>query len=175
MEPESPSPTNDLFHLVYGELRSLARGALSAQRANHTLQPTALVHEVWLKLANRFTEPESRGHFLAVASKAMRQVLQDHARAQRADKRGQRAMGVEVDGAAGGVTDGATTESAVDLIALEDALSLLGELNERHARIAELRILGGLTMPEIAGEVGVSLRTVETDWTIARAWLRTKL
>ncbi len=170
-EPPKPAPTDELFRLVYGELKALARGALGAQRASHTLQPTALVHEAWLNLASSFQEPESRGHFLAVAAKAMRQVLQDHARAQRAAKRGQRAVGVEVGSAAAD----APAEPPADLIALDDALSRLAELNERHAKIAELRILGGLTMPEIADEVGVSLRTIETDWTIARAWLRTKL
>lgn len=170
-EPPDPAPTDEIFGMLYGELKSLARGALSAQRASHTLQPTALVHEVWLKLAGSFGEPESRGHFLAVATKAMRQVLQDHARAQRAAKRGQRATDIELEKARGE----ATYKPSADLVALDDALSLLHELNERHAQIAELRILGGLSMQEIATEVGVSLRTIEMDWMIARSWLRANL
>ncbi|MEM8710352.1 MAG: ECF-type sigma factor [Planctomycetota bacterium] len=164
------SSSDLLFDSVYGELRNLAQGALRAQRTDHTLQPTALVHEVWLKLSKGFQAPESRAHFLAVAAKAMRQVLTDHARAHRADKRGQRAAGVEVESAAEG-----KEASTVDAIAFEDTLTKLGALNERHARIAELRILGGLTMPEIAEAIGKSIRTVETDWTIARAWLRAEL
>ena len=104
-------------------------------------------------------------------AQACAQVLQDHARAQRAAKRGQRATGIELEEA----RVEASASPPVDLVALDDALSLLSELNARHARIAELRILGGLSMREIAAEIGVSIRTIETDWMIARGWLRANL
>ena len=168
--PPDSLPVDKLFELVYGELRSLAQGALRAQRADHTLQPTALVHEVWLKLAGGLDGAKSRGHFLATAARAMRQVLQDHARAKSAVKRGERAPGVLLEGLAQ-----VPGEFGVEFVVLEDALTRLAELNPRHAQIAELRILGGLTMPEVAEEIGVSLRTIEGDWPIARAWLRRTL
>ena len=165
-----PPEADDLFGTVYRELRSLAGHAMRQQRAEHTLQPTALVHEVWLKLASAESEVRGREHFLAIASRAMRQVLQDHARARRAEKRGEREPGFEF-----------TSESIeaggqeIDITLLDDALSALAELNERHARIAELRILGGLTMPEVARVTGLGLRTAELDWKLARAWLRSEI
>lgn len=164
------SEAEDLFGTVYRELRALAGHALKQQRVEHTLQPTALVHEVWLKLASAESEVRGREHFLAIASRAMRQVLQDHARARRAEKRGEREPGFEL-----------TSESVeaggqeIEVTLLDDALSALAALNERHARIAELRILGGLTMPEVARVTGVGLRTAELDWKLARAWLRSEI
>lgn len=178
--PEDPplrgdgASADDFFDAVYRELRGAAAGALRRQRVDHTLQPTALVHEVWLKLSASASEaarsPASRGHFLATATRAMRQVLQDHARARSADKRGVREAGVDPSAL---VID--TGDGEIDAVALEEALQTLGGLNERHGRVAELRILGGLNMPEVAEEVGVSLRTVESDWRFARAWLRSEL
>ena len=165
-----PAGPNDLFGTVYRELRSLAGHAMRQQRAEHTLQPTALVHEVWLKLAKADSEVRGREHFLATATRAMRQVLQDHARARRAEKRGEREPGFEF-----------TNESVeaggqeIEITLLDDALIALADLNERHARIAELRILGGLTMPEVASVTGIGLRTAELDWKLARAWLRSEI
>lgn len=161
---------DDFFDAVYRELRMLAGGALRQQRPDHTLQPTALVQEAWLKLSNASGEVHDREHFLALASTAMGQVLQDHARARPADKRGQREPGEAVFLEA--VTTGA---GEVDVIVLDDVLSRLSSFNEQHARIAELRILGGLTMPVVSSVLGVALRTAELDWKLARAWLCSEL
>ena len=138
--------TDAFFDDVYRELRAIAARALSAQRASHTLQPTALVHEVWLKLSRGERSLEGRGHFLAVAPLAMRQLLADHARGQRALKRGAR----EADAPEPSLI--AVADQEVDLVALDDALNRLRETNERHGRIAELRILGGLTVDATAAE-----------------------
>ncbi|MEZ6015259.1 MAG: ECF-type sigma factor [Planctomycetota bacterium] len=166
-----PAPGSDpTFEGVYEELRTLARAALRQQRVDHTLQPTALVNEVWLKLSRGRRDVNDRGHFLALAARAMRQVLQDHARAHVAQKRGQRAPGVQLEAGAS-----AEAPQQFDVVALDDVLTRLAQLNERHARVAELRLLGGLTLPEVAQELEVSLRTVEGDWQMARAWLRSEL
>ncbi len=164
---ERSSPT---FEAVYDELRALARAALRMQRVDHTLQPTALVNEVWLKLSRGTDGTHDRGHFLALAARAMRQVLQDHARAHGAAKRGHRAPGVRLDEGSP-----AAAPQEIDVVALDDVLTRLAQLNERHARVAELRLLGGLSLPEVARELEVSLRTVEGDWQMARAWLRSEL
>ncbi|MBL8863789.1 MAG: sigma-70 family RNA polymerase sigma factor [Planctomycetes bacterium] len=160
-----------LLELVYGELRALAGAYGRGQRPGHTLQPTALVHEAFVKLveadAREFTD---RAHFLAVAATAMRHILSDHARARRADKRG---GGLErvtlVEGAlAGEARD-------LDLVALDDALQELSELDARKHRVVELRFFGGLTAEEAARVLDVSLSTVESDWRAARAWLHVRL
>lgn len=164
-----PPEPDAFFDEIYRELRGIASRALRAQRASHTLQPTALVHEVWLKLERGDGSTKDRAHFLAVASLAMRQILSDHARGKRALKRGVR----EVE--APDASRIAVADEEVDIVALDDALSRLAETNERHGRIAELRILGGLTVDETAKELGVSPRTVDTDWRFARAWLRSEL
>ena len=164
---------NDLFGLAYAELRGLASKALSVQSPSHTLQPTALVHEVWLKLSKGLTGVSDREHFLAVAARAMRQVLQDHARGVNSAKRGGRSnqvLLVDEDASPKGAND-----EGIDAVVLVDILDRLKELNKRHAEITELRILGGLTMPEVAKALGVSTRTVEGDWVFARAWLRAEL
>lgn len=159
-----------LLALTYAELGQLARAHLSAQRADHTLQPTALVHEAWLKLAAHLDGFADRRHFFAIASRAMRQVLADHARTRARLKRlggGRRItldQGIDEAGAA-----------AVDLVDLDDSLRRLAGLNERHARVVELRIFGGLTIDETAAELGVSHDTVEKAWFMAKAWLRTEL
>lgn len=160
------------FDDVYRELRALATSALRRQRPDHTLQPTALVHEAWLKLSKGMGTVEGRGHFLAAATLAMRQILTDHARARRADKRGVRDGQAVPDETIALGEDG---EGGYDLVAFDDALTRLSALNERHGRIAELRILGGLTVVEVAEQLGVSERTVATDWRFARAWLRSEL
>jgi RNA polymerase sigma factor (TIGR02999 family) len=153
---------------VYDELRRLAQGLLSSERTGHTLQATALVHEAYLKLAGqRGARVEDRAHFFAVAAQAMRRVLVDHARGHCRDKRG------------GGVTPISLEASAVigpgcdaRVVALDEALTALGELDERQARIVECFYFGGMTVPEIAATVGVSARTVDSDLSHARAWLR---
>ena len=159
-----------LLALTYGELGQLARAHFSAQRADHTLQPTALVHEAWLKLAAHLEGIEDRRHFFAIASRAMRQVLADHARTRNRAKREGNRPRLTLDQAIG-----EADTAAIDLVDLDDSLRRLAELNERHARVVELRIFGGLTIAETAAELGVSHDTVEKAWFMAKAWLHTEL
>lgn len=163
--------SNRLLALVYEELRALAGAYFRGQRANHTLQPTALVHEAFIRLIDQSSvQFASRRHFMAVAALAMRQILADHARRVGAGKRGgdwQR-IGVE-DLAAGG------SGGDVDPASLHEALECLSDVDARQARVVELRFFGGLTMEEIAEVIGVSKTTVELDWRAARAWLGTRL
>lgn len=159
-----------LLTLVYPELRSLARAVFSSQNAAHTLQPTALVHEVCLKLAGKLDSIEDRRHFFIVAGKAMRQVIADHARGRLAEKRGGSRRRVTLDTSLAGKKD-----DGVDLIALDDCLTRLSKLNERHARVVELRLFSGLSIDETAEALGVSPRSVDSDWAMAKAWLRKSL
>lgn len=147
---------------LYGELRALAGAQVYGRGA--TLQPTALVHEVYLRLARRADAFADREHFLAVAARAMRQILIDRARARRTARRGGDRERVDLDGLEIGVTD-------CDLVALDDLLRQLEAVNPRHARLVELRALAGCTVPEAAAALGVSPRTVNTDWRFVRAWL----
>lgn len=158
-----------LLDHAYGELHDLARRAFTSQPGGHTLQPTALLHEAWLKLGGRVDDIRDRQHFFALAARAMRQVLADHARRGARQKRGDGRRPEVLDEA----TDGAYEVD--DLVALDDSLSRLSQLNQRHARVVELRIFGSLTVVEVAEELGVSRSTVESDWTMARAWLRREL
>ena len=161
----------ELLPLVYEELRGLAAGYLRAEPVGHTLQPTALVHEVFMRVSQqtgvRWKNP---GHLRAVAAQAMRRLLVDHARAKRADKRGggQRPVTL-VSELIGG------DDSGPDVLALEAALEKLATRNERQARIVELRFFAGMTIPETAAELEVSETTVEDDWRFARAWLNREL
>jgi len=162
--------SDQLLPLIYDELHDVARGIFAGQRPGHTLQPTALVHEAWMKLAGNLDHVESRKHFFVLAAKAMRQVLADCARGKTRQKRG---------GTAAKVTLNAfvepTAQEETDLFALDDSLRRLAELNERHAKIVELRLFGALTVQEIADEIGFSRWTVEEDWAMAKAWLRKEL
>jgi RNA polymerase sigma-70 factor, ECF subfamily len=160
-----------LMEIVYPELRRLASSYLASQRPDHTLQPTALVHEAFLKLIDR-TSPNynGRAHFFAVAATAMRQILVDHARAEQAAKRG---GGWHQVSFAEGLTPAGG--SVVDMVALDDALKALSELDARQGRIVEMRFFGGLTVDEAAEVLGVSRTTVEDDWRMARAWLSRRL
>ncbi len=160
----------EVLQLLYGELHALAGAVFSGRGHGSSLQPTALVHEAWLKFGRADQQPSNRRHFLAVAAMAMRQVLSDHLRAQRTLKRGSGARPVtlvDVDPEGG--------SNAIDPLELEEALLRLEELNERHARIVELRFFGALTVDEVAEELDLSPRTVRADWAIARAWLRREL
>lgn len=156
-----------LYALLYDDLRRIAGRLFRTQRSGHTLGPTALVHEAWLKLAGAGSEARWNDsvHALAVAARAMRQVLANHARERGAAKRGgARARGrVTLSGLAGGAE-----ASAVDAAALHEAFERLEALDARQARIAELRLLGGLDTAQIAALLGVSLRTVELDWRMAK-------
>jgi RNA polymerase sigma-70 factor, ECF subfamily len=157
------------FPVVYDELRALAGRYLRGRTAGHTLQPTALVHEVYLKMQGCDGLPADRAHFLAVAATAMRQILIDHARRKDASKRGgdQQRVTVTIDRAE--VADG--TEP-VDLLQLDELLGQLEQTNAMQAKIVELRLFGGLTIPEIADALHASVRTIERHWRFARAWLR---
>lgn len=156
-----------LVPLVYGELRRQANRYLGRQRAGHTLQPTAVVHEAFLKLVgHKNVSWNGRSHFFAVASKAMRQVLVDHARKKHAEKRGGDASRIVLDE---GVAS--TPPRSVDLAALDDALKRLEALDAEQARIVELRFFGGLTVEETAEVLGSSPATVKRAWRSARAWL----
>ncbi len=159
--------TSHLFEAVYESLRSLAARYLNGERRDHTLQPTALVHEAYLKLVGaRQTGWNDRAHFFAVAARAMRRILINHAIAKRTAKRG----GDRQRSPLTLVADSAAT-GPFDLIVLDDALKRLAVLDERQSRIVEMRFFGGLTNQEVAGVLGVSLRTVEGEWAMARAWL----
>ncbi len=157
--------------LVYDELRRLAASYLRRERSDHTLQPTALVHEAYLRLFNQHEAAfQNRGHFMAVAAIVMRRVLVNHARARNAVKRGD---GVLVESLS--VVGDVAGASPVDVIALDQALEALTALDERKGRVVELKFFGGLSNAEAAEALGLSLATVERDWSFARAWLFTQL
>jgi RNA polymerase sigma factor (TIGR02999 family) len=166
----SASAMDRLFALVYDELRMMARQKLRHERDGHTLNPTALVHEAYLKLASQSGDWTDRTHFLAVAARAMRQILIDHARARRAAKRGAGRTHVVLD-----VASVEADRDAEQLIALDAALSALEGVSGRLARIVEYRYFAGLTLEEIATTLELSVRTVQRDWRKARAWLSREL
>lgn len=160
-----------LVPLVYHELREVAAAYMRSERPDHTLQPTALVHEAYLRLVQqREVHWRGRSHFLGVAAQAMRRILVDHARRRAADKRGGGRIETLVENVPG--TDAPVT---VDLIALDRALERLAERDPRAARIVELRHFGGLDVPGTAEVLGVSTATVKRDWRHARTWLRREL
>ena len=172
----------DLMPLVYDELRRLAGGYLRRENAGHTLQATALVHEAYEKLVDQTrVDWQGRAHFLAVAAQAMRRVLIDHARRRGRDKRGggQQRITLEASrvGRAEGLVDaGLGQEVDLDeLLSLDRMLTELAEHDPRAARVVELRYFAGLTVPEVAQVLEVSVSTVEGDWRHARAWLKKAL
>jgi RNA polymerase sigma factor (TIGR02999 family) len=157
--------------LVYEELRALANGLFRGEGSGHTLQPTALVHEAWMKLIDgEGIEWRGRAQFRALAATAMRHILADHARARHAQKRGggaQRVTLVEP------ITP--TSDAQIDLVELNEVLDQLAELDERQHRIVEMRFFGGLSVDEVASVLDVSTTTVEREWRAARAWLSARL
>jgi RNA polymerase sigma-70 factor, ECF subfamily len=156
----------ELFALVYEELRRIAARKMDAERGNHTLQTTALVHEAYLRLVRQENlEFQTRHHFFAVAAQTMRRILVDHARAHQAAKRGG-GFACNLDECAA-----ITPEPSTDVLALDEALDRLSKFDSRQARIVEMRFFGGMGEEEIAGVLGVSSRTVKRDWTLAKAWL----
>jgi RNA polymerase sigma factor (TIGR02999 family) len=164
--------SDELVPLVYAELRRQAQRALRREGEGHTLQPTALVHEAWLRLDGQHDASwESRSQFLAVAAQMMRRVLVDHARTRRALKRGGGDTFVTLSDA----THVLATPDEVDVIALDDALGRLALMDPRKARLVELRYFAGLSIPQAAAAVGVSQATVIREWAVARAWLRREL
>jgi len=166
-----PEALEELFPLVYGELRSLAAVFLQSERAGHTLQPTALVHEAYFRLTGkREATVRDRAHFFAVAAQAMRRILVDHARRQHAGKRIGAHQRVPIDDAA----PLAVSEN-VELLELHEALETLAEINPRQARVVELRFFGGMSNREAAEVLEVAVATVERDWHAARLWLHRRL
>ena len=165
------SALEELLPHIYEDLRRLARGLFRDVPDGFTLQPTALVHEAYVRLAGSRSQAwESRKHFFSVAAKAMRQVLADHARAHLAAKRGGAYQRVTLSGA-----EDVDDASTVDLVALHEALESLREHSERHANIAELRFLTGCSVAEVAAMLELSERTVKSGWRAARAFLRDAL
>lgn len=162
-EPES---ANELLPLVYDELRRIAGAKMASEAAGHTLQPTALVHEAWLRLVGSPSGWENRAHFFGAAAEAMRRILVDHARRKRSQKRG------------GGVQPEELNESAVvltappdELLAVHEALDQLAAEDPQAAELVKLRYFVGMTMEEAANAMGLPKRTAESVWTYARAWL----
>jgi RNA polymerase sigma factor (TIGR02999 family) len=160
-----------LLPLVYDEFRALARHYLAQERMNHTLQPTALVHEAYMKLVDQTrVDWQGKSHFFAVAAQAMRRILVDHSLSRQRDKRGGGRARVVLDEAVA-----LSPQKDEDVLALDEALERLAALDARQARVVELRFFGGLSVEEVAQALGVSKRTVEGDWTFARAWLSREL
>lgn len=156
-----------LMPLIYDELRQIARGYLRRERADHTLQATGLVHEAYLRLVDQTTASwQNRAQFFGVAARVMRRVLVDHARRHRAGKRGGTWEKVEFDEALA-----ADLPYSLDLVALDDALQHLAQVDPRQSQIVELRFFGGLTTEEAAEVLDVSPRTIKREWRRAKAWL----
>ncbi len=160
-----------LMPLVYDELHRRAAGYMRGERADHTLQPTALVHETYLKLVEQ-REPnfKNRAHFFAVAAHLMRRILIDHARTRLSSKRGGGQTPIPIEDSLH-----LRTDTPVGLLAVDDALRRLATFDSRQEQIGEMRFFGGLRVEEIAEVLGVSTRTVEREWTMARAWLYAQL
>jgi len=160
-----------LLTLVYDELRKIAGQYLRKERSGHTLQPTALVHEAYMKLIDiSDINWQDRAHFFAVSANVMRHILVDHARAKLAEKRGGDVQRIALEDAVS-----LSNEPDVDVLAVDDALKELAEFDEQQSRIVELRFFGGLTIEETAHVVGISPATVKREWAMAKAWLHRKL
>lgn len=163
--------TSRLTELLYPELRSIASRLMRRERDGHTLQPTAVAHEAFMRLVDQRTvDWQDRAHFLGIAARVMRQILVEHARMRGTAKRGGGADRLTLDEALVPQRD-----PSFDLLTLDDVLTRFAAVDPRGARVAELRIFGGLTVREAALELGVSARTVNTDWTAARLWLSREL
>jgi RNA polymerase sigma factor (TIGR02999 family) len=166
-----PAALERVVELVYPELRKVAQNHFRREASGHLLQPTALVNEAYLRLSrHRRQEWQNRAHFFGAVSHVMRRILVDYARAQATQKRSSSET-VARDQALGVLTD----DGAVDLVALDEALDALQRLSPRQARIVQLRYFGGLSVADVADTLGVTPRTVDRDWAVARAWLRRRL
>lgn len=167
-----PGALDHILPLVYDELRSLARAQLQREDVGHTLGATALVHEAYLRLAEREKlSPEDRRHFFAIAAQTMRRVLIDHARARKRLKRGAGGVAVPIEEVVQLLTDA----EANQLVALDEALDRLAAANPRAAQVVQHRFFVGLSLEETAESLGVSTKTVQRDWLLARAWLRKEI
>ncbi len=161
---------DQLIPLVYAELRRLAAHYLKSERDGHTLQPTALVHEAFLKLVEQKTNWQNRGHFFAMAANLMRRILVDYARSYQAEKRGGVAEKISLDDVFVFVK-----EKPAQILALDEALEELSKIDKRRSQVVELRFFGGLSNEEIAEVLKVHVNTVVRDWSLARAWLKTQM
>jgi RNA polymerase sigma-70 factor, ECF subfamily len=166
MQSGDPGAAENLLPLVYKELHRLAEGYMRRERPEHTLQPTALINEAYMRLAQEEKDWKNREHFIGVAAHVMRRVLVDYARAHRAGIRGGGLKRVEwEEGVAMSV------ERPQEFLALDEALDRLAESNPRQARVVEMRYFGGLSVEEIAGVLGIAARSVKRDWALAKIWL----
>lgn len=161
-----PDAAEALLAQVYAELRELARAKMAREQAGHTLQPTALVHEAWLRLGEQSFE--NRAHFFAAASEAMRRILIESARRKLAARHGGNLQRTELDSIN---TPAAAPDKSDDLLALDDALEALAAVDERKARLVKLRYFVGLSIEEAAEVLGISVPTAKRDWTYAKTWL----
>ena len=169
----SPDADERLMEVVQGELRRLAAGYLRRERAGHTLQPTAVVNEAYLRLMRqRRVHWENRAHFFGIAAKMMRRVLVDHARRRHAAKRD---AGPAEPVSISGVASPAREADHVDVLALHDALSKLADLDARQSEIVEMRFFAGLTVEEIAQVLGISTATVKREWATSKMWLKRQM
>ena len=166
-----PAALDTLMPIVYAELRRLARRHMASERSDHTLQHTALVHEAYLALMDMDVGWNDRTHFFAVAARAMRRILVDHARNRKRDKRGGELQRVGLDG----VDDRSAAAPVMDLEVLDDALERLARTDPRKSEMLEMRNFGGLTQQELADVLGVSIATVNRDLSAAKEWLRKDL
>ena len=159
-----------LMPLVYGELRRLAASYMRRERLGQTIQPTELVHEVYLRLVNQDIDWQGKAHFLALAAKSMRRILIERARRKRAEKHGGGGEKVELD-------EGLlfSPEKSRELIDLDEALTRLAAISPRQGRVVELRFFGGLSVEEIAAVEHIAPRTVKLDWSLARSWLHKEI
>lgn len=169
-DPRAPS-VDRLFSLVYGDLHEIASRLMRSERLDHTLQPTALVHEAYLRLVDQDrVRWENRAHFFGIAARAMRRILVEHARRRVAAKRGGGSTRITLDEA---IVPG--RDPHLGVLELDEALEKLSQLDERTARVVELRVFAGMTMEEIAHILVVSKRTIDGDWAFARMWLGREL
>lgn len=162
---------DSLLPIVYDELRRIARHYLQGERPGHTLQSTALVNEAYVRMvAQDFPQWQNRAHFFAVAAQLMRQILVDHARSHRASKRGGNVYKVALDEA-----EGQALATDLDIVALDDALKNLAEMDPQQSKVVELKFFAGLSIEDTAEVLGISSSTVKRDWITARAWLYREL
>jgi RNA polymerase sigma-70 factor (ECF subfamily) len=162
---------DELFPIIYKELRRIAAHQLSNERSDHTLQPTALVHEAYIRLIDQHSvDWKNRAHFFSIAAETMRRILVNHAIQRNAQKRGSGATHIELDEAIS-----FQDQRELDLVALDDALKNLEEFDPTQAKIVELRFFGGLTVEETAQVMDVSESTIKREWRMAKSWLKTKL
>lgn len=171
LPPDDQAAARQLFPILYGAFHDLAGRYLAAEKPGHTFSPTALVHEAYLKLMDQ-SRVQWRGktHFFAVGAQTMRRILVDHARQRQRMKRGGGRVRIELNEQVA-----LSPQRDEDLLAVDEALDKLARLDPRQAMIVELRFYGGMNVAEVAGVLGVSKRTVESEWTAVRAWLRREL